>query len=215
MIELYGISIKELPPVQDALTLLKCADAWKAQHAGFLESDATRASLGGLLLLQYAGLGGTLCYTSNGRPYLAEQAVDFSVTHTKTRVFCAIDRAAKEERLGLDAEDLKRRMSLDPMCMAKRWFSDAEQAFLAKEPTQKRFLQLWTRKEAYVKRNGKGLGGIREADTLSLRVNEEVDFFEYTLGETLVSLCVNKGRCAPAAIAIPDNRELLEKLKNN
>lgn len=213
MIEIYGISLNDLPSVQDALSLLESAEAWRAKHPSFMENDAARASLGGLLLVQYAGLCGDLCYTESGRPYFAGQAADFNITHTKTQVFCAIDESASGSPIGLDAEDLTDARAFDPAGMAKRWFSDAERELFLQDPTLEGFLRIWTRKEAYVKRNGKGLGGIREVDTLSRQISDEVDFFAYTVDKTLVTLCTGKGRGAPDAIKMTCNKALIDQLK--
>ena len=76
-------------------------------------------------------------------------------------------------------------------------------------------LRIWTKKEAYVKRNGTGLGGIRNADTRSLAVCAEVDFCSYTVDKTILSLCMGKGQVAPSTILRINRQELLEKLKTD
>ena len=212
MIAIYAIRTTELPDAYKALELSGYAEAWKARHPNVRNNDTARASLGGLLLLEAAGLAGKLCYTDRGRPFLEGQTVDFNITHTGTYVLCAVDRNADGNLLGLDAEDVNPERGIHCDGMAKRWFSDGEQALFSQEPTQTNFLRIWTRKEAFLKRTGKGLCAIREADTCALGVDREVDFAEYTLDGTLITLCVKKGNVAPRAISVLTKRELYDRL---
>lgn len=46
--------------------------------------------------------------TERGKPYFAEGALHFSVSHTKKRVFCALS----ERPVGIDAEETDRRVDL-------------------------------------------------------------------------------------------------------
>lgn len=213
MIELYGIRASELPALYRAKTLSRFALPWSKQHPTAGENTEAQKSLGGLLLLEAAGVAGELCYTGQGRPYLAGQALDFSISHTREHVFCAIgfpDAGAAVPRIGLDAEELARAGALDTSRMAERWFSDHEKALLQANPTKEAFLRIWTRKEALVKYMGVGLAGMRAADTACSR--QRLAFFEYTAHGVLISLCADVGTSAPENVTLLDGEMLLCRL---
>ena len=87
-----------------------------------------------------------------GKPYFVEGNWHFSISHTKNHVFCCISR----ENVGIDAEEMDRTVDLR---LADRYLSDAEKTRLEAESDKNAaLLRLWVLKEAYAKRNGKGLG---------------------------------------------------------
>ena len=89
-----------------------------------------------------------------GRPYLADYpALDFNLSHTEGLSVVAVRR----DVVGVDVERL--RDNLDARAVARRVFSDAEQATLRKgvPPSQTPFFDYWTLKEAYVKAIGMGV----------------------------------------------------------
>jgi 4'-phosphopantetheinyl transferase len=97
--------------------------------------------------------------TSEGRPSLAppfdRAGLHFNIAHTDGLVTIAVCR---HERIGVDVERLGRA----PMAVVERYFSAAEAAQLRALPPQvqpRRFVELWTLKEAYLKAVGKGLAG--------------------------------------------------------
>lgn len=90
-----------------------------------------------------------------GKPYFADSDLHFSITHTKTRVFCALSDAP----VGLDAEDLSRRVS---PALAEKILSPREYEQYAAIPEDERneaLLRFWVLKEAEVKCSGLGLRG--------------------------------------------------------
>lgn len=105
----------------------------------------------------------------HGKPEVAwrsGRALHFNLSHSASLVACAVSR---EHELGVDLEDLER--ELDPLELAPRVCSPAEQAALAGlEPRarQRRFLEAWTLKEAYLK--GRGLGFALEPNEASFEL---------------------------------------------
>jgi 4'-phosphopantetheinyl transferase len=96
----------------------------------------------------------------HGKPEVAAPrralGLRFNLTHTRGLVACLVAGVP----VGIDAEPWARR--LDPMALATRFFTQAEAAALAPlTPGQRRrrFLELWTLKEAYLKGRGTGLAG--------------------------------------------------------
>lgn len=96
-----------------------------------------------------------------GKPFLLEQKdVEFSVTHTEDWWICAIQDAANGA-VGIDAEKRTRRVKR-PQALGKRFFSAKEAEILnglREKEAEKAFLQIWVRKEAFLKYTGKGLAG--------------------------------------------------------
>lgn len=194
MIKLYGAACgtdisalsKEIPE-QWLVTWDTCHKVGKKEKAALL-------SLCALSLLHRAGANGTLSYDKNGRPYFEEGTCDFSITHTQNHVFCAvIDGEDEPMRIGIDAEDLGRPDLSNLEEMAARWFSENEQkAFLA-SPTKETFLRIWTRKEAYAKYTGEGLKSLSKIDTVILANGGSVHFFDYRIGDILLSVCAPRG----------------------
>lgn len=85
--------------------------------------------------------------TKNGKPYLPDCVWQCSISHTENTILCGIHNGD----IGVDIE--KTRPYNDRV--AKRICSPAEYAYINGDAT--RFLEVWTRKEAYAKLTGKGL----------------------------------------------------------
>jgi len=87
-----------------------------------------------------------------GKPYLKDYSgLHFNISHTRGIMVCAVS----ERSVGIDVErvrPLNRRI-------ASRFFTDKERQYIfaSQEGQDKRFCEIWTRKEAYVKWNGKGM----------------------------------------------------------
>ena len=90
-----------------------------------------------------------------GKPYFPGGDLHFSITHTKTTVFCAIS----DVNVGIDAEDLTRTVS---PALAEKILSPYEYAQYEALPEEERneaLLRFWVLKEAEVKCSGLGLRG--------------------------------------------------------
>jgi 4'-phosphopantetheinyl transferase len=97
--------------------------------------------------------------SAEGRPSLAppfdRTGMHFNLAHTNGVVAMAVCR---HERVGVDVEKL----GSAPLAVAERFFSAAEAAQLRSLPPDvqpRRFMRLWTLKEAYLKAIGTGLPG--------------------------------------------------------
>ena len=90
-----------------------------------------------------------------GKPYFPDSELHFSITHTKTTVFCAI----ADTEIGIDAEDLTRKVSPN---LAEKILSPHEYAQYEAVPQEDRneaLLRFWVLKEAEAKCSGLGLRG--------------------------------------------------------
>jgi len=108
-----------------------------------------------------------------GRPELSypalQPALRFNLSHTRGLVACAVAIAAD---VGVDVEQVERRLDIDQL--ARSVFSESEREAMAALPVEaqrKRFFQLWTLKESYIKAVGKGLALPLRA--ISLRLDAE------------------------------------------
>ncbi|HEV7920364.1 MAG TPA: 4'-phosphopantetheinyl transferase superfamily protein, partial [Thermoanaerobaculia bacterium] len=94
----------------------------------------------------------------HGRPRIAQPKdlqLSFSVSHTSTLLAILVVRGAE---VGVDVERIDRDFRVESI--AQRFFSPSErEALLALEEHRRarRFFQLWTAKEAYLKARGLGL----------------------------------------------------------
>jgi len=110
------------------------------------------------ILSGYLGLGPAeilIQYGAQGKPFLGNQAVRFSVSHSEDRVLFAFCR---NYELGIDLEYI--RDLPDAEQLARRFFTPSEYVeFCGTSPAirSKAFFCRWTRKEAYIKATGLGL----------------------------------------------------------
>jgi 4'-phosphopantetheinyl transferase len=109
---------------------------------------------------------------AGGKPSVAADAgspsLIFNLSHTHGLVACAI---AAGGDVGIDVEGIDRRVGAEEV--AARFFSSLEQADLARCPASeraKRFFDLWTLKEAYIKALGRGLS--HSLSTFGFALNE-------------------------------------------
>ncbi len=87
-----------------------------------------------------------------GKPYLKDhENFHFNISHTKGAIVCALS----DNPVGVDIEKIKpfNRGIID------RFFTQSERTYiyLSYERQNERFIEIWTRKEAYVKWIGKGI----------------------------------------------------------
>ena len=121
-------------------------------------------------------------YGKYGKPYLKDAALYFNVSYTYG--VCLI--ALSDDEIGADIEQLR---AAQPYA-ASRCFTDAENRYLHHdmELFDKRFYELWTKKEAYLKYTGEGFyRSPKSVDVLSPPICE----YLYTLrdGDFIISLC--------------------------
>lgn len=95
---------------------------------------------------------------SLGKPVLASGAAHFNISHSFERVVCAVS----EKPVGVDIEKIRpfRRG------VVTRFFSESEAGYIERAESEneacKRFYELWTLKEAYVKMTGEGLKDLKK-----------------------------------------------------
>ena len=110
------------------------------------------------------GLG----YGAQGKPFVAEYPeVQFNLSHTDDVLVVGV---ARGRRLGIDVEQLIPEAVMNEVMGTVS--SDPERALLGGLPAsarRERFMRLWTRKEAYIKADGRGMTlDLKRVDVLSL-----------------------------------------------
>ena len=94
--------------------------------------------------------------SSHGKPFVIGHDISFNVTHSHG---CALIGFTRNTPIGLDVEKLRNKV--DCQGLSRRYFSPNESDELlaiAEEDQQQAFFTCWTRKEAFVKALGRGIG---------------------------------------------------------
>lgn len=155
-------------PIDDALVLLSADERRRAgrfrfavHRDRFIASRAfLRKLLGAYLDIPPASI--SLSYSITGRPRLAspapggEPAIEFNLSHSGDWTLLAV---ARGRAVGIDLERMRR--GIPHQRIAARFFTRSEAASLRDVPAAVRpgaFFTCWTRKEAYLKATGSGLG---------------------------------------------------------
>jgi 4'-phosphopantetheinyl transferase len=90
---------------------------------------------------------------AHGKPFLPGQGIQFNFSDTKDGILVAVGRGLE---LGADVETMQR--TVDHLAVSTHYFTPEEQEdILRSSDTKRRFLELWTRKEAVLKASGVGI----------------------------------------------------------
>lgn len=122
--------------------------------------DARNSLIGDILIRseigKYTGIQTdrlSFSVNENGKPFLsAHPQIHFNISHTGDRVAFAMDDAS----IGIDIEQIK---PVD-LKLADRFFHVEEKAYILSCPAEHRdraFYEIWTKKESFIKRDGRGL----------------------------------------------------------
>ena len=94
-------------------------------------------------------------FPEHGKPFIPDEW-DFNISHSGNLVACAFTRLG---HIGIDVE---RHRPIEPQRF-KRYFSEEELAWMGNDA--RRFIELWTQKEAVIKASGIGLKGLSKVIT--------------------------------------------------
>ena len=115
-----------------------------------------------------------------GKPYFEDGSAYFSISHTGSRVFCALS----SRNVAIDAEEMGRNV---PEKLAEKLLSPGEFAqYMAAENKSHSILKFWVLKEAAGKLSGKGVQPYPNHTDFSLndpRVTEEYGHFVAVMTE--------------------------------
>lgn len=132
--------------------------------------------------LKRRGISSPVCYTAQGKPYLAGCDTEISITHTDGAVLCAIAPFP----CGIDAEPVGRRIS----ARVRERFLDG--------CTEEDALYRWTRRESMGKLTGEGFFTTADSDACQT--------VYLTVLDCLVAVTTNKN--TPIALTVEIREEL-------
>ena len=113
----------------------------------------------------------------NGKPFIEGFEAYVGVSHTDKLVVIAVDT----QNFGIDCEEVTRNVN-NKERIAKKYYSSNELEYVFKDNiseniSELRFLEIWVKKEAYVKFTGTGMKDMKNCDTFSLKGSfEKVDY---------------------------------------
>lgn len=162
------VSEEESPHSRDLMQLVSVAKRDKISKLCF-EIDRKLSLYGEILVRRYISktLGisnSNIIFETNsyGKPYLKGYPdFHFNISHTRNAVAVAFS----EFEIGIDIEKIR---DVD-LRIAKRFFFGAEWEYIVSmEDKNRAFFEVWTKKEAYIKYQGKGLSiPLRSFDVFS------------------------------------------------
>jgi len=123
-----------------------------------------------------------ICKNEFGKPYLRSSPnLYFNISHTKGAIVCAVS----DEPVGVDIERIKNFNKRIP----ELFFTHEEQnyIFADKNEQNKRFVEVWIMKEAYLKWRGKGI----EITGKSFNVLENKKISIFSRGIYCIAVCGN------------------------
>ena len=210
---LYALDVDRLQQEMVYRRCLETVSADRQERAACLhrEEDRRRSIGAGWLLVQalrrYFGLVRPDMETAaSGKPCVKGRPdIQFSLAHTGRWAVCAVDSSP----VGVDAEVIRPNMT----AVAKRFYTAEEQYWIDRMPGQEErdraFARIWTRKEAYLKYTGQGIGGLASVSpvqpdgAVSPVYDEELScwFADYNLPDgTPLTLCAESA-CMPRSIS--------------
>ncbi len=118
--------------------------------------------------------------TRYGKPYIEKSDLHVGVTHTGDVLIIALGFSS----IGIDAES-ENRVIKKMELVAERFFSDKERKYVYSgigDLRRQRFIEVWVKKEAYIKYMGKRVFDIADIDTHIIQDNyKKIDIDGYVI----------------------------------
>ena len=118
--------------------------------------------------------------TKNGKPYIKDSKLNFNVSHSADAIIAIVGLGY--DSLGIDMEVLRNK---NREKIIKRFFQKDEIAFInSSEDKNLEFYRIWTKKEAYIKKNALNMTYISKINVLKEKV------YTFTIDNIIVSVCI-------------------------
>lgn len=127
--------------------------------------------------------------TENGKPYFKNYPdFHFNISHT----IGAVAVAFSDSPLGVDIERIRKA----DLRVANRYFDNNEKEYIYrnKENVNRRFFEIWTKKEAYIKMRGLTLSYLTKTDTGHIHTFQNKEF--------IISVC---SKCDKSKLIVLEN----------
>lgn len=147
-------------------------------------------------------------YSEHNKPFLPDNRLQFNLAHSKDLAVYAV---TLDTPIGIDIEKIQEE---DKFNVAARFFSDEEKSELAKFSGREKiaaFYQIWSRKEALIKANGKGLTIPLSSFSVSLDDQPRIILLDHQQW-TIVPLDIHPDYAAATAVAT--NQPVGQLIKN-
>lgn len=167
---------------RDRLDRLKLSDDRRRSLCGYMLAVKALSELSGI-----AEDGIAVNYSENGKPFSENTKLHFSISHSGDYAVCAVS----ERDVGIDIEKIRQLN----MQAAKKFASETELIYIfghlpeksdfesADEKTLERFFEVWTKKEAYGKLIGEGIGYAMRSTDIKNAVTTVRDGYVITVCE--------------------------------
>lgn len=140
-----------------------------------------------------------------GKPYLETyQEFKFNISHTHNAIVIGVSNL----EIGIDIEKIK----LAHYDVAKNFFKKEEVEYIYSEVKgqEKRFYEVWTKKEAYIKYTGKGLN--LALDSFNILSLSKVEVKSYDISDYIISCCLKNIKNEPEIIKISEEELIYQSL---
>lgn len=142
-----------------------------------------------------------------GKPFLKnKQDYYFNLSHTRNAIVVAIS----ENSIGVDIEKIRK---INPKII-KRSFTKSEIAYIMKSEIDidKRFYEIWTKKEAYIKYIGKGLSMSLNTINVLDDISQQMQTFEKD--GYIISVCSDSSNSQYKIVELTENEIESKQLYN-
>ena len=134
------------------------------------EHDEAYALLFNMLKKHFGLINPQILKSENGKPYVLDHGVYFSISHTSGLVAVAVANVP----VGVDCELLSERSADEIKRFASRFFTQGELEHLCAHGFDTlEFFKLWTGKEAVIKKRGSNMSDLKKIDVRA----ENIEFF--------------------------------------
>ena len=186
MIKIYSALITDFSQADYAkmYSLLDCALREKIDAKN--KADDKMCSLAGLILLYrgarelYGKTNFDITFSEHGKPLC--DFCHFNISHSENRVVCVFS----DRKVGVDIQKIKPVVSREKY----RFFNDRENSYInaQKDKIDKRYTELFTKKESAVKMLGLSLVDCGDIDTFS----DDFEFETYEKDDFYITVCRQK-----------------------
>ena len=130
-----------------------------------LEKDKKRSLLGEILLkklLKEEKVVAEILSSDNGKPYLSDDSFCVSISHSGEMAAVALS----DNAIGIDVEEIR---EITPELIKKVCTEKEKEYIESSEDKNSAFLEVWTAKEAYFKKQGTGITNLKSVEIFDLK----------------------------------------------